>query len=119
MAEIDPFILYRPTDPETSRGAAEMVAPHIPGLRWRVLLLLYWNPGGLPLIDVEQAFDDHGSSYRSRVPDLRKLGLAEETLYRVQRVSPGKTRPTWRVVFRISAKGRQFVEQVARGEGVI
>jgi hypothetical protein len=86
----------RTGDPDTSHEAPE----HI-DLREKQRLVLVAitksMPKGLTLLDIEDIFNDHGSTYRSRVSELVKMGLVRANGHRVQS-RPGKP-PRNRVVW--------------------
>jgi hypothetical protein len=69
-------LMTRAGDPDTSFEAAGKVMPHLPEIEAKVgALLLEMYPDGPTLWEVEEYFGDHGSTYRSRVPELVDMGL--------------------------------------------
>jgi hypothetical protein len=74
MSDLSTMGMARPTDPETSFEAAGKVAPHVRELQAKVgkrLLEVY--PDGLTHWEIEEYFGDHGSTYRTRVSELREM----------------------------------------------
>jgi hypothetical protein len=82
--------LYRRTDPDTSQEAAELLGDE----RLRHLQFEVWQyfttvPRATQL-DVEDYFNDHRSTYRSRVPELVEKGLLRFTGFK--RLQKGRNR---------------------------
>jgi len=69
--------LSRGTDPLTSHSAAEKIVPKLKALQSRVYEAIR-NSGrrGMTLWEIEEAFGNHGSTYRTRVAELCGKGAA-------------------------------------------
>ena len=63
--------LARGTDPKTSHDAAEQILPRLGKLQAEVYALIRRaGPIGITLYEIEEAFGNHGSTYRTRVAEL-------------------------------------------------
>ena len=73
--EDDSYKRYRRGDPDTSQEAAELIDPGRLRRLQSEVYELFRMVRRATLLDVEDCFDDHRSTYRSRVPELVELGL--------------------------------------------
>lgn len=94
----------RHTDPSTSHRAAEAVSIDLPRLQRRVLDWARLRGGdGFTDIELEAAFMDHGSTFRTRRRELVDRLLIKDSGRRVR--LEGEARQ--RIVWVITAKGRR------------
>jgi len=72
--------LHRSNDPETSREAAKLVAPHLNALQKQVLdYAVSKGEVGFTDLDLNRHFDCTGSTYRTRRAELVDRGLIKRS----------------------------------------
>lgn len=93
--------LHRTGDPRTSVEAAAAVAPRVVKLRLKVLEFAA-REGGMPFTDrqLEQAFGNNGSTYRSRRAELTAMGLIADTGMVRQHGTSRRHHIIWRITDR-------------------
>jgi hypothetical protein len=91
----------RTSDPPTSFETAEEILRHIRELQHLVYdRILAAGPVGITSWEIEEYFGDHGSTYRSRISELRDdFNLVCDSGRRKLIRTPGKTKATNRVVW--------------------
>jgi hypothetical protein len=87
-----PFTRTRLSDPDTSREAADSVAPKMTALRATVLGH-FARRRSLTDLELEGLCADHGSTYRTRRSELVQMGLVEDSGER--REQRGSNRVVW------------------------
>lgn len=82
--------------PQTSFAAGDKIIPKLRKLQMDVLRMLATvGSAGLTDLELEEAFGDHGSTYRTRRAELVTAGLVCDT--GKKRVQNGRARMVWAV----------------------
>ena len=84
---------WRKTDPETSRN--KFSADRITGIQQDILNYLAKYPGGATDLDIQRAFNDQTSTYRSRRAELVKQGRVKDSGRRM--VQLARRRVLWQI----------------------
>ena len=84
---------YRRTNPETSK--IRFSADRITGIQQDILNYLAKYPGGATDLDIQRAFNDQTSTYRSRRAELVKQGRVKDSGRRM--VQMARRRVLWQL----------------------
>ena len=95
--EDEVYKLFRRSDPDTSEEAAEAIWQKLRRLQAEVYVYFVLAKRATQL-DVENYFNDHGSSYRSRVPELCEKRLLRYSGMKVEQ--KGRNRRIYELVER-------------------
>jgi hypothetical protein len=85
------FSTWRKTDPETSRN--RLSADRITRIQQDILTYVLRYPGGVTDLDIQNHFNDQGSTYRTRRAELVKGGLLKDSGARMRQ--NGRLRVLW------------------------
>jgi|ERR1700748_329973 len=94
LDDYGPRHLYRRNDPDTSRLAAGKIG--ISDIQERVLVFLKNCPSGATDYDIQQHFDDHSSTFRTRRAELVNLGRVRDSGHR--KLQNGSKRIIWEYI---------------------
>jgi hypothetical protein len=88
--------MHRRDDPDTSREAAEAVAPHMNRVRIAVVkFATHCGYFGFTDYELNEYFMTTGSTYRSRRSELADLGLIIDSGRRKQQIDGGRNHIVW------------------------
>jgi hypothetical protein len=102
----------RNSDPDTSHQAAESITPRIRQLQVAVLAFASTCPDGFTDPLMNDHFQTHSSTYRTRRSELVDLGMIEDTGNRLTLGPKGRKHALWR----ITAKGADALDAAQRAE---
>jgi hypothetical protein len=107
---LDALPLARRTDPETSHGAADRMAPLARADRVKVLLAHYGRPCGLTDFELAASLERQQTSVGKRRGELRDAGYIEAT--EIRRPAPsGSAAIVWRITEAGMAAVREIVSR--------
>lgn len=88
--------MYQGNAPDTSRLAAARIHSRVSHIQERILVFLKNCPAGATDYDIQQAFDDHSSTFRSRRAELVNMGRVRDSGAR--KTQNGSKRIVWEYV---------------------
>lgn len=100
---LDALRMTRSTDPDTSLEAAESISPRLRALQGLVLDYAASQPDGFTDIDMNQHFDTHASTYRTRRSELVERGYIKDSGERRAYGEDGKGRR--HIIWQITLEG--------------